>query len=218
MHVLINVHFFIMNIAKLKKQYDKIFKITVENIDIYYKPFTAKEMIFLMKSGNEEKYKYDIIEEAVINKDDLNKLKNWASKELIYKNILNISNLGTDEEIINKKLLIKNDLEKNPFLIMIKRIIQILPIVKFNDLLDCTADQLLFYIVLCESFIGKDIISTTPEIPTIIPSTKKKTTLNTEDLINLSTDSSIVNLKETLSKHGAKVKEFIPKSFEPKSE
>ena len=205
-----------MNIIQLKEKYNKIFSIKIKDQLIYYRSFTAKEMILLMKNDNENKYKYEMAREAVINKDVFDSLSDieWPIKEMIYDSILKISNLGSKEEIHDKKLLIKNNLDTNPFLIMIKHIIKILPSVSFETLLECNSDQLLFYIVLCEQLSGKDIISDEKsEINNPIPSTrtKKKPELNQEDLINNSMATSEDTLKNALGKHGVKVKDFIPK-------
>lgn len=207
------MHFLYMNIIELKKKYEKVFKINLEDIDIYYRPFTAHELILIMKPGNENKHKYDIAREAVINKDDFDKLTNWASKESLYSYILNISNLGEEQEIIDKKLLIKNDLTSNPFWVMIKQIVSTLPFIPIKDLLESTADQLLFYTVLCEEIRGVQLINTKPQNQGPVPVTKtqKKSMLTPEQLTETGMVSSEQSLKEQLLKHGAKVKEFVKK-------
>jgi len=172
-------------------------------------------MILLMKQGNEDKYKYDVSREAVINKEDYDQLKNWASKELIYNNILKVSGFGSKDEVIKKKLKIKEELEENPYLVMIKQIVQCIPTIDINELFNCNADQLLFYIVFCEEMIGQTLVETNPLKTNVFPKqhleTKKKAEFSQEDLVDVGMNASSNDLMSKLNKHGSSVKQFVPK-------
>jgi hypothetical protein len=197
-----------MNLIDLKKKYDKIYKIIIDKIEFYYRSFNAHEMIILMKPGGEEKYKYDITREAIINKEVFDSIKeNWAVKEQLYNCILSKSNLGTENEIIDKKLLIKNEFNTNPFYIMISRILSAFPTIPLHELLNYNADQLLFYIVLIEEVEKMSRPQNVPQstIPNI-PVARKKMEFSQQDLNNIAMETSNEKLRIELEKAKNKVK------------
>jgi len=212
------VGFFISkNIIELKKKYNKVYKLKIDIYSIVYRAFNAQEIILLMSTENEEKYKYEVTREAIINKDEYDKIgEKWPIKEQIYKQIISVSNIGSDEEIIRKKNEIKKDLTDNPIYIMIKAIISLLPNMKMEDLLQCNSDQLLFYVVLGEELTGKTVIQSkgkpNRDIPIASTITKKKSEFTQDQLIDFGMESASNDLVEKLKKHGAEVKPFVAKS------
>lgn len=202
-----------MNIIELKKKYEKIFRVKLEGHPITYRPFNAHEMILILRSDDEDKYKEAICREAVFEKEIFDTL-DWASIEMLYKKIGEVSGFGSQENIIKRKLELKEELENNPYLVMIKQIIATLPTIDINDLLKCNADQLLFYTVLCEELSGKKLIETDPlkvDNNRGPIGTQKKASLSQGDLNDIGMDASSGDLMQKLNKHGAEVKQFTPK-------
>lgn len=206
-----------MNVIELKKKYERVFRVAIENKALTYRPFNAQEMILLLRPGNEDKYKDEITREAVFEKEAYDALE-WASKEILYNKILEISVYNDKNKLVKKKLEIKEELENNPYLVLIKQIMRVLPTIKLSELLECNIDQLLFYIVLCEEFTGKGIIDTNPLSNNPVPttSTQRRPNMKQEDLVNTGMDASSNDLMAKLSKHGATPKQFerkIKKDF-----
>lgn len=203
-----------MNIIKNKKKYEKIYKVKVQNYTFYYRPFNVKELIII--SSSNEKYNDELTKEALLTHvEDFDNL-DWPSKELIYKNILRISCFESDEELIKTKLKIKEEFENNAYLKIIKFIVTILPTININMLLDCNKEQLLFYMVLCESIKGKNLFETNPLKNNIPLQTQKKAIRSKQEQEELSMQVSSNDLLTKLKNHGVEPKQFIAKkdSFE----
>ena len=200
-----------MNIIEIKKKYNSAYKLNIEGMDIYYRPFNASE-ISLINDTNNDKYKYDISRSAVINKSDYDIIERWQSKEVLYNSIMKSSVIDKDDDIIAKKLEMKERFDNNIFFVLIKNILSVLPTIDINELLSCNIDQLIFYVVLCEEISGKEIINTDPlnknrknnrrVRPAIPPEPHKKMQYKQADMIDEAMIDSTNALAEHLKKHG----------------
>ena len=194
-------------IKSWKRKYGRIFKINLENKEVYYRPLLCREIIQAKDASNSVEV---ITQNAILN--DVT-LKLPGSYITLASHVMRISSISDEDDLIQKAIENRLKIRENFTLHLITKLCVVFPY-KPDELMDKTLEQLMELVAIAEEATGKHIILTGDEKKNFRQPSHRESSKFSNPPINELMDEASNALQNTMKKYGKN----IPKFHKPKKD